>query len=131
MDWGGQKNSWESFGHNAKRKKKRTQLLLRASSQLCHGERKATMWSRHARLVGRDWGKLAVTCVDFSSATLSPTDNDALRGMPIDLYQIHFPGSWSNEEYWDGIADAYDQGLVNAVGMFSNFLQLCLVIYFQ
>ena len=38
------------------------------------------------------------------------------RGKPIDLYQIHFPGAWSNEEYWDGIADAYDQGLVKAVG---------------
>ncbi|KAL7478875.1 hypothetical protein ACHAW6_004624, partial [Cyclotella cf. meneghiniana] len=51
---------------------------------------------------------------------LSPTDYVALRGNPIDLYQIHFPGSWSNEEYWDGIADAYDQGLVNAVGV-SNY----------
>ena len=59
---------------------------------------------------------------------LSPTDYVALRGNPIDLYQIHFPGSWSNEEYWDGIADAYDQGLVNAVGMFSNVLQQYLVV---
>ena len=40
-----------------------------------------------------------------------------LRG-PIDLYQIHFPGAWSNEEYWDGIADAHDQGLIKAVGEF-------------
>lgn len=39
---------------------------------------------------------------------------------PIDLYQIHFPNAWSNEEYWDGLAQAYDQGLVKAVGV-SNY----------
>lgn len=71
MDWDDQKNSWVSFGHNAKRKKKRTQSLLRASLQLCHGEPKATMWSRHARLVWRDWGKLVVMCVDFFQGSLS------------------------------------------------------------
>jgi pyridoxine 4-dehydrogenase len=41
-------------------------------------------------------------------------------GGPIELYQIHFPNSFSNEEYWDGIADCYDQGLVKAVGV-SNY----------
>ena len=41
-------------------------------------------------------------------------------GGPIDLYQIHFPNSWSNEDYWDGLADCYDQGLVKAVGV-SNY----------
>mmetsp|Transcript_18123 Transcript_18123/g.49451 ORF Transcript_18123/g.49451 Transcript_18123/m.49451 type:complete len:423 (+) Transcript_18123:37-1305(+) len=39
---------------------------------------------------------------------------------PIDLYQIHFPNSFSNAEYWDGLARAYDQGLVKAVGV-SNY----------
>jgi pyridoxine 4-dehydrogenase len=43
-----------------------------------------------------------------------------LNGRPIDLYQIHFPGSWSNEEYWDGLAMAYEKGLVKAVGV-SNY----------
>ncbi|KAL7533282.1 hypothetical protein ACHAXR_005149 [Thalassiosira sp. AJA248-18] len=43
-----------------------------------------------------------------------------LGGQPIDLYQIHFPNAWSNEDYWDGLADAYDQGLVKAVGV-SNY----------
>jgi aryl-alcohol dehydrogenase-like predicted oxidoreductase len=66
--------------------------------------------------------------LDFILATFSHTDNVVLRGKPIDLYQIHFPGSWSNEEYWDGIADAYDQGLVNAVGMHVTFLQAFLLI---
>ena len=41
-------------------------------------------------------------------------------GRPIDLYQIHFPNAWSNEEYWDGLAQAYDKGLVKAVGV-SNY----------
>jgi pyridoxine 4-dehydrogenase len=41
-------------------------------------------------------------------------------GRPIDLYQIHFPGAWSNAEYWDGLATAYDKGLVKAVGV-SNY----------
>jgi len=38
----------------------------------------------------------------------------------IDLYQIHFPGVWQNEAYWDGLADCYEQGLVRAVGV-SNY----------
>ena len=41
-------------------------------------------------------------------------------GNPIDLYQIHFPNAWANEEYWEGLADAYDLGLVKAVGV-SNY----------
>ncbi|CAB9514615.1 Uncharacterized oxidoreductase At1g06690, chloroplastic [Seminavis robusta] len=43
-----------------------------------------------------------------------------LGGQPIDLYQIHFPNAWSNEEYWDGLAEAYERGLVKAVGV-SNY----------
>ncbi len=43
-----------------------------------------------------------------------------LGNRPIDLYQIHFPGAWSNAEYWDGLAMAYEQGLVKAVGV-SNY----------
>lgn len=43
-----------------------------------------------------------------------------LGGRPIDLYQIHFPNSWSNAEYWDGLAEAYEKGLVKAVGV-SNY----------
>ncbi|KAL7550315.1 hypothetical protein ACHAWF_013554, partial [Thalassiosira exigua] len=41
-------------------------------------------------------------------------------GQPIDLYQIHFPNAWSNEDYWDGLADSYERGLVKAVGV-SNY----------
>lgn len=41
-------------------------------------------------------------------------------GRPIDLYQIHFPNAWSNAEYWDGLAEAYEKGLVKAVGV-SNY----------
>jgi len=43
-----------------------------------------------------------------------------LGGRTIDLYQIHFPNAWSNEAYWDGLADCYDRGLVKAVGV-SNY----------
>mmetsp|Transcript_32032 Transcript_32032/g.48985 ORF Transcript_32032/g.48985 Transcript_32032/m.48985 type:complete len:284 (+) Transcript_32032:381-1232(+) len=43
-----------------------------------------------------------------------------LGGEPIDLYQIHFPNAWSNEEYWEGLSRAYDEGLVKAVGV-SNY----------
>ena len=43
-----------------------------------------------------------------------------LGNRPIDLYQIHFPNAWSNAEYWDGLAMAYDKGLVKAVGV-SNY----------
>lgn len=39
---------------------------------------------------------------------------------PVDLYQIHFPNAWANEAYWDGLADAYEQGLVKSVGV-SNY----------
>jgi len=42
------------------------------------------------------------------------------KNEPIDLYQIHFPNAWSNEEYWDGLAQCYEQGLVKAVGV-SNY----------
>jgi pyridoxine 4-dehydrogenase len=41
-------------------------------------------------------------------------------GGPIDLYQIHFPNAFANEAYWDGLAAAYEQGLVKAVGV-SNY----------
>lgn len=43
-----------------------------------------------------------------------------LQQPSIDLYQIHFPNGWSNAEYWDGLAMAYDKGLVKAVGV-SNY----------
>ena len=43
-----------------------------------------------------------------------------LGGQPIDLYQIHFPNAWSNEDYWDGLAQAYEKGYVKAVGV-SNY----------
>jgi pyridoxine 4-dehydrogenase len=41
-------------------------------------------------------------------------------GRPIDLYQLHFPNAWSNEAYWDGLAQCVDRGLVRAAGV-SNY----------
>jgi pyridoxine 4-dehydrogenase len=43
-----------------------------------------------------------------------------LGGKPIDLYQIHFPNAFANEAYWDGMAQAYEKGLIKAVGV-SNY----------
>lgn len=43
-----------------------------------------------------------------------------LGGRPIDLYQVHFPNVKHNAEYWDGLAMAYEQGLVKNVGV-SNY----------
>ncbi|KAJ4839348.1 hypothetical protein Tsubulata_008287 [Turnera subulata] len=38
----------------------------------------------------------------------------------VELYQLHWPGVWGNEGYIDGLGDAVEQGLVNAVGV-SNY----------
>lgn len=38
----------------------------------------------------------------------------------LDLYQIHFPAAWKNEEFWDGLGDCFEQGLVRGVGV-SNY----------
>ena len=43
-----------------------------------------------------------------------------LGGKPIDLYQIHFPNAYANAEYWDGMAMAYEKGLIKAIGV-SNY----------
>jgi aryl-alcohol dehydrogenase-like predicted oxidoreductase len=37
-----------------------------------------------------------------------------------DLYQLHWPGFFADADFWDGLADAYDSGLVRAVGV-SNY----------
>ncbi|EKX41366.1 hypothetical protein GUITHDRAFT_88456 [Guillardia theta CCMP2712] len=37
-----------------------------------------------------------------------------------DLYQLHWPGFFSDRQFWDGLADAYDAGLVRSVGV-SNY----------
>ncbi len=41
-------------------------------------------------------------------------------GRPIDLYQIHFPNAYANAEYWDGLGECVDSGLVRAAGV-SNY----------
>lgn len=38
----------------------------------------------------------------------------------VESYQLHWPGIWGNEGYLDGLADAYEQGLVKSVGV-SNY----------
>jgi len=43
-----------------------------------------------------------------------------LGGRPIDLFQIHWPNAYCNAQYWDGMAMAYEKGLIKAVGV-SNY----------
>ncbi|GAV59999.1 Aldo_ket_red domain-containing protein [Cephalotus follicularis] len=38
----------------------------------------------------------------------------------VEIYQLHWPGVWGNEGYIDGLGDAFEQGLVKAVGV-SNY----------
>ncbi len=45
----------------------------------------------------------------------------ALGGFPVDLYQIHFAGSWSTiERQMESMAELYEAGKIRAVGV-SNF----------
>lgn len=45
---------------------------------------------------------------------------DRLGVSSVELYQLHWPGIWGNEDYLDGLGDAVEQGLVKAVGV-SNY----------
>ena len=54
---------------------------------------------------------------DVLEAAKKSTDR---LGRPIDLYQIHFPNAWCNAQYWDGLADCVDRGLVKKAGV-SNY----------
>ncbi|CAD6221276.1 unnamed protein product [Miscanthus lutarioriparius] len=45
---------------------------------------------------------------------------DRLGISSVELYQLHWPGIWGNEDYLDGLGDAVEQGLVKAVGV-SNY----------
>ena len=54
---------------------------------------------------------------DVLEAAKKSTDR---LGRPIDLYQIHFPNAWANEEYMEGLGECVDSGLVKAAGV-SNY----------
>ncbi|CAD6226877.1 unnamed protein product [Miscanthus lutarioriparius] len=53
------------------------------------------------------------------------TSLDRLGVSSVELYQLHWPGIWGNEDYLDGLGDAVEQGLVKAVGV-SNYSGCCL-----
>jgi len=61
------------------------------------------------------WRTSANDVVKACEASLKRLDRPC-----IELYQIHFPNGWANEQYWDGLADCVDKGLVKAVGV-SNY----------
>ena len=73
---------------------------------------KVQIASKFAALPFRTKAKDVVTACEKSV--------ERLEGRPIDLYQIHFPNAWSNADYWDGLAECYEKGLVKAVGV-SNY----------
>lgn len=77
---------------------------------------KVKIATKFAALPFRTKAKDVVNACNSSLKRLNP--NGASK--PIDLYQIHFPNAWSNEDYWDGLAQCYERGLVKAVGV-SNY----------
>ena len=43
-----------------------------------------------------------------------------LQVSSVELYQLHWPGLWQNDDYLDGLAELVNQGLVKSVGV-SNY----------
>lgn len=95
--------------------------------------RSETLIGKFRKEVGKDGDKVQVATKFAALPFRTKPDNvvkacrDSLKRLnpdgsdkPIDLYQIHFPNAWSNEEYWDGLAQCYEEGLVKAVGV-SNY----------
>ena len=54
---------------------------------------------------------------------------DRLGVDQIQLYQIHWPMPFLNEEYWKGLAECYHRGYVKAVGVsnYGSYLMLNLI----
>ena len=77
---------------------------------------KVQIAAKFAALPFRTKAKDVVNACRASLKRLNPNGGNK----PIDLYQIHFPNAWSNEDYWDGLAECYEQGLVKSVGV-SNY----------
>lgn len=77
---------------------------------------KVQIATKFAALPFRTKSKDVVDACKASLKRLNPNGSNK----PIDLYQIHFPNAWSNEEYWDGLAQCYEEGLVKSVGV-SNY----------
>lgn len=77
---------------------------------------KVQIATKFAALPFRTKAKDVVNACRASLKRLNPDGGNT----PIDLYQIHFPNAWSNEDYWDGLAECYEQGLVKSVGV-SNY----------
>lgn len=59
----------------------------------------------------------------FTSDSVVNACQASLDRMGIDqmeLYQLHWPAGWKNEEYWKGMRICYEKGLIKSVGV-SNY----------
>jgi pyridoxine 4-dehydrogenase len=91
----------------------RSETLLGAFSQTLANPDDVIVATKFAALPWRTKPESVVKACEASVKRLG-------TGRPIDLYQIHFPNAYANEAYWDGMAMAYERGLIRAVGV-SNY----------
>jgi pyridoxine 4-dehydrogenase len=100
----------------------RSETLLGKFRQKSGGSNseKVQIATKFAALPFRTKSKEVVNACRASLKRLNPEGGSSSTPIPIDLYQIHFPNAWSNEEYWDGLAQCYEEGLVKSVGI-SNY----------
>lgn len=94
----------------------RSETLLGNFRSVSPDKQKVQIATKFAALPFRTKAKDVVNACKASMKRLNPNGEN----IPIDLYQIHFPNAWSNEEYWDGLAQCYEEGLVKSVGV-SNY----------
>lgn len=104
--------------------------VLFDSAELYGFGRSETLLGEYSRSILSDPGDIFVATKFAAlpwrtkpSSVVDACEGSARRlgtGRPIDLYQIHFPNAYANDAYWDGLADAYEGGLVRAVGV-SNY----------
>ena len=98
----------------------RSETLLGKFRQNSANGEKVQVATKFAALPFRTKPENVVKACSASLGRLNPDVQNINDMKPIDLYQIHFPNAWANEEYWDGLAQCYEKGIVKAVGV-SNY----------
>lgn len=98
----------------------RSETLLGTFRQSSANGDKVQVATKFAALPFRTKPQNVVKACSASLSRLNPGVQNINDMKPIDLYQIHFPNAWANEEYWDGLAQCYEKGIVKSVGV-SNY----------